>query len=243
MTGGYYFLITALPSLGDIGSAPPMGLGELAEFLGQAEGLRLLVETITLGDDLVQREALLAGEISEASPAVLTTAQLRDEEPLPDYLGPPADQDQAGRIPADALWAAYYHRSASVAAECKSPLLAMWVGFDVTLRNAFASARAKTLQLEPADYLVAPELSEEIDQFDPLINEWSSAPDPLAAMRVLDQARWRWLTDNDRWFSFDQDELVAYAAKLMLLNRWHRLATAQADQAPQPVANEADNTL
>lgn len=242
MAGGFYFLLTALPTLGELGAAAPMTLGKLAEFLSHAEGPRLLVETIALADDLVQREALLAGEIDQASPNVLTTAQLRDEEPLPDYLCPPADQNQTNKIPADALWAAYYHRAASVAADFKSPFLAKWVGFDVTLRNALASARAKALGIEPADYLVAPELSEVIDQFDPLINEWTAAPDPLAAMRVLDQARWRWLGDNDRWFSFDQDELVAYAAKLMLLNRWHRLATAQAEQDAQPAASEAVNT-
>ena len=236
MAGGFYFLLTALPTLGEIGTAAPLTLGELSSFLGDAEGPRLLVETIALADDLIQRQALLAGEIEQASPSVLSIAQISDEEPLPDYLCPADTQDQTSKIPADSLWAVYYRHAASVAKELNSPLLRLWIGLDVTLRNALATARAKALGLEPSDYLVATELSEGIDQFDPLINEWAAAPDPLAAMRVLDQARWRWLKDNDQWFSFDQDELVAYAAKLMLINRWHRLATAQADQAAQTVA-------
>ncbi len=180
MAGGFYFLLTALPTLGEIGTAAPLTLGELSSFLGDAEGPRLLVETIALADDLIQRQALLAGEIEQASPSVLSIAQISDEEPLPDYLCPADNQDQTRKIPADALWAVYYRHAASVAKELNSPLLRLWIGLDVTLRNALATARAKALGLEPSDYLVATELSEGIDQFDPLINEWAAAPDPTS---------------------------------------------------------------
>jgi len=56
-----------------------------------------------------------------------------------------------------------------------------------------------------------------------VVNEWALAPDPLRAQRVLDEARWRWLSDHDGRFSFEADELAAYAAKLVLLDRWRRL--------------------
>jgi len=63
-----------------------------------------------------------------------------------------------------------------------------------------------------------------------VIAEWTAAPDPLAGQRVLDQARWSWLKEHDAWFSFGGDELAVYAAKLMLIDRWHRVAAAAADR-------------
>jgi hypothetical protein len=60
-------------------------------------------------------------------------------------------------------------------------------------------------------------------------------------MKVLDQARWRWLNDNDAWYSFADDELAAYAARLMLLHRWDRL-DQPSDEAATPEAAKPDNT-
>jgi hypothetical protein len=53
---------------------------------------------------------------------------------------------------------------------------------------------------------------------------------PLSGLKVLDRARWDWLSRNDRAYSFENDEIAAYAAKLMLLHRWRRLAQAADDR-------------
>ena len=100
----------------------------------------------------------------------------------------------------------------------------------MALRNAIAEDRAKQLELDVDEYLVAPDLGGDED-CTAAVNEWSAAPDPLAAMKALDSVRWTWLADHDRWFTFQNDELTAYAAKLVLLHRWHRLK-----QASQPKA-------
>ena len=240
MAGGHYFFtITALPSMVDLGGAPPMSLAELGELVADDAGsAKTLIDVIALGDDLLQREAILAGEIEQASPTVLTAEQLRDEQPLPDYLTESQDVSPT-QIPADALWGAYYSYAARTAARSNSRFLADWVNYEVTLRNAIAAARAKTLQLEPDDYMVTPELGEQIEDMNSLVNEWSAAADPLIALGVLDRARWQWLADNDRWFSFNQDELAAYAAKLTLLTRWDRLTTAT-EETLQAAASDAD---
>ena len=47
--------------------------------------------------------------------------------------------------------------------------------------------------------------------------------DPLAALEVLDRARWAWLQEQGQWYSFKADEIEAYAAKLVVLQRWRRL--------------------
>jgi hypothetical protein len=156
---------------------------------------------------------------------MLTRAQMRNEEPLPEYLAP-EEEPAASRVAADAVWAAYFRHAARVAADVGSPFLAAWISHEVSLRNALVAARAKALGLDPAGYLVAAELGGAEEDFAMLIGEWASAPDPLAGLRTLDRDRWHWLVEHDGWFTFGDDELAAYAAKLMLLARWQRLSVA-----------------
>ena len=54
------------------------------------------------------------------------------------------------------------------------------------------------------------------------ISEWESATTPLAGLRVVMRARWSWIDQHDAWFSFSVDELLAYAARVMLLEQWCR---------------------
>lgn len=237
MAGPYYYAITALPALGHLGTEPPMSAGELVEHLARAPGPLGMVRALLLGDDLLQREALLAGEVEHVRPAVLTVPQARDEAPLPDFLQAAAE-DRVRKIAADALWSAYYRYVDRVASDCGSPFLRGWVRHEVGLRNALAAARAKALQLEPADYLVNPEMGQDEEDFEATVGEWSAARDPIAGLRVLDTERWNWVSRNDAWFTFAQDELAAYAAKLVLLTRWQRLESARAEarEAPEPSA-------
>jgi hypothetical protein len=217
-----YFLVSALPAMGDLGAAPPLAPADLCEHVAGGRRPIAIIEAVFLGDDLRQREAVLAGETEEVAPAVLTPAQVRDEEPLPAYLA--AEEDAAvPRVASDALWAAYFRHAAGVGRREGSPFLAAWVAHEVALRNALAAARAKALGLEAADYLVAPDLGSADEDFGPLVNEWAAVANPLDGLKVLDRARWHWLTEHEAWFSFGDDELAAYAAKLMLLARWYRL--------------------
>jgi len=227
MAVGNYYLVTALPTLGDLGSPPPLAPAELVDHLRDA-GAREAVETVFLSDDLLQHDAYLAGEVEATEPAVLSTAQVRDEQPLPAYLAGEAEE-APGRegLATDAVWARYFRHAAAVARREASPFLRAWVAREVGLRNALATARAKSLGLEPETYLVAAALADPDADFSALVSEWTDAANPLEGLRVLDRARWRWLHDNDAHFSFADDELAAYAAKLMLLVRWHRLEQAE----------------
>lgn len=222
MGSSNYYLITSLPRLGELGTPPPIGLRELLEHVADRPAAAELVATILLSDDLVKRQALLAGEIEQAEGTLLSREQLHDHQVLPDYLvgGEPLTSPAAS---ADAVWAAYFRHAADVAGRTGSTFLAGWAGYEVALRNALASARAKALGLEAAGHLVATELSSEEDDFSTILGEWTAAANPLAGQRVLDAARWDWLTRHDGWFTFQDDELAAYAAKLILLDRWQRL--------------------
>ncbi len=222
--GNNYYLLTSLATLESLTDAPPMSNADLMEKASQSPGAEALVRTLLLSDDLLQRQALLAGEVEEASAAILTREQLTDEEPLPEYLV--AEHESAPRrVASDAVWSAYFSHAMQVADECNCGFLADWVGFEVAMRNALTEARAKSLGLDPNEYFVQPQLGASIN-FAPTIAEWSAAPDPLSGLKVLDRARWDWLARNDRTYSFRDDEIAAYAAKLMLSHRWRRLALA-----------------
>ena len=231
MAGQLYYYITSLPQLGELGSVPPMTGKDMLERLAGAGKARSAVEAAFLSDDLLQREALLAGELQDAETAVLTLAQSHDDEPLPEYLVP-AKMPVARRAAADLMWEGYFRYSAHAAVATGNALLAAWVAYEVALRNAVAEHRARDLDLAPEDYVVAADLADREEDFRQVLSEWASAPDPLAGMRLLDRARWAWITQRDRWYGFEAEELVAYAAKLILLTRWRRTAGAEADRPP-----------
>ncbi|HPK04155.1 MAG TPA: DUF2764 family protein [Candidatus Sumerlaeota bacterium] len=229
---GNYYLLTSLPTLDALGAEPPMSAAEFAERVADADGPAEIVRAILLGDDLLQRDAFLAGELDQPSPAVLTPAQARNEQPLPEFLaasGAPEDS-HTQRSTTDRLWASYFRHAAGLAATRRNAFLSEWVRHEVGLRNALATARAKALDLNATDYLAAPELGLDAAGFEETVGEWAGATDLVAAQRVLDAARWQWITSHDAWFGFGDDELAAYAAKLSLMERWRRLAEAQREQ-------------
>jgi hypothetical protein len=106
-----------------------------------------------------------------------------------------------------------------------SRFLAAWVGHEVALRNALVAARAKRLGLGEADCLVAADLASAGDEVTEAVSAWSSAATPLAGQQALLRACWNWLTAHDAWFTFSDDELAVYAARLMLLHQWQRMTS------------------
>ena len=229
MAGQHYYLLAALPALGELGVAPPLTREEFSRAVAEANGPAEVVRALLLSDDLMQREAILTGEIEpdDLDLAMLTPAQARGEAPLPAKIAPEENDDQAEapRAGRDAAWAAYFAHADAVARQTRSTFLRAWVGYEVALRNSLAVERAKTLGLEPGEYVTAPHLADLDVDVSEVLADWSAAEDPLAALRVLDQARWEWLRQREAWFSFVDGELAVYAARLMLLHRWRRLGT------------------
>jgi len=227
MKGAHIFELTSLPSLGDLGSEPPMTSHQLLAHLENAPGPLDLVRALWLHDDLLQREAWLAGEIQEQElhPTVLAPPQVKDEAPLPAVLKiDPGDE----RRPAasDRLWEAYFRYVAELAERYPCSFLGQWVRGEVSLRNALARARAGRLGLDAADYLVAEDLADPEMELAEVVDHWSAAANPLEGWRTLIRWRWNWAVSHDAWFTFRDDELAAYAAKLMLLTQWQRLDAA-----------------
>jgi len=224
MTGDINYLLSSLKTLDDLGSTPPMTLSDFLDRVRESDGNIALIEALFLGDDLLQRQAYLSGELKKIDPMVISEAQIKNEEPLPDFLTTPAvENDIHNSI--DSIWDSYYHHVLDIAGGSGgSDFLKKWVAFEVGLRNALVVARAKSLDIDPHSYLVADNVGSAKNEFDSVVSEWSLASNPLEGSKVLDQARWRWIGQNDNWFSYSDDELAAYAAKLILLKRWKRLS-------------------
>lgn len=223
MSGDNYFLLSSLPGLEELGSPPPVTPSQLLEMVGLAEGDTVLLSTLFLSGDLLYRQAYLAGEIKEPDMAVLTEVQGRGEGALPDYLTGSVEEGVV-ETSVDAVWQSYYTYAANVARERGSEFLQAWVEYEVGLRNALAFGRARALNLDPYEYLVAQDIGREIDDFSDTVSQWMAANDPFEGLRLLDQQRWNWIIENEPWFTFSGDELVSYGAKLMLLKRWIRLS-------------------
>ncbi|HBO43367.1 MAG TPA: hypothetical protein DD670_05430 [Planctomycetaceae bacterium] len=217
-----YFYITTLSALGELGTAPPMGIADLTEHVSEHPRWRRLVGAMVLFDDLRQREAFLAGEIDEVDPSVLTVQQARNEAPLPDYLLADTIDDDRLTIESDRVWASYFRYASKLGREAGSRFLTRWVGYEVALRNALAAARARRLGLEEAGYQVAAELADDTEDLSDVIREWESAATPLEGHRIALRARWDWIGRHDAWFSFSEDELFVHAARVMLLEIWLR---------------------
>lgn len=221
MTRTHYFFTTFLPALPALGEAPPLSLRELASRAEDWPDLAEVVGAVLLEHDLLQRQSVLLGQPLQGVPAVLTAEQVRGEAPLPEHLQ--AEHSQAHPIVEDATWQTYFRYVASVARRHGSDFLRRWVGFEVALRNALVLARAKTLRLNPEEYLVATELADEQADVAEAVTRWTAAGDPLSAQRVLDEARWQWLSENGGWFTFQTDEAASYARGLVLSHRWHQM--------------------
>jgi len=233
MLGQLHYYITALPSLGTLGTPPPIGLAELLEHVSEIRRVRRLVGTILLLDDLEQREAFLAGELKQVEPAVLTIEQAKGESTLPDFLSPRKEEEETFTIELDRLWASYFRFADRMGAEHGSDFLRRWVGFEVAFRNALAVARARKLGLEEAGYLVVPELGESDFDFSAAISEWESAKTPLAGLQVVIRTRWEWCDQNEAWFRFVDEEILVYALRIMLLSQWRR-TSGEEKAAPGP---------
>lgn len=221
MTARHYFLLTSLPGLPELGEAPPTDMGEFRRRVLDEDAPAELIDALILEMDLVLREAAMAGEIERPEPVVLTLDQAGGDEPLPEFLAPAGEARHRASV--DATWEAYYRHVAGLARKVGGAFAAAWVGFEVALRNALVVERAKALDLEASEYLVAEDLADRQAATAEIVAAWLAASDPLAGLRALDAGRWQWMQEHAAYFSFGIDELAAYARGLVLLTRWRVL--------------------
>ena len=233
-----YYLMATLPALGELGSVPPIGLAELAEHAAESPKMKRLVESVLLADDLMQRDAFMAGEVKEVEPVVLSEEVARNEARLPEYLvSSDTQHDYDAQV--DPVWHEYFRHVTELGCREGNGFLPRWAGFEIGLRNRLVEERARRLELDAARYRVATDVIPDegsVDDCSDAIRRWVAATTPLEGLRELIRVRWEWLDRNERWFSFSEDELLVYAARLLLLEQWQRVN----DEATQAAAETAD---
>jgi hypothetical protein len=101
------------------------------------------------------------------------------------------------------------------------PTLKAWKKFDFTLRNEIARHRAVKFTKDPLQHVRGEYYP------DPFISgfaHWAVTQDsPIEAESYLDRARWDRIEELEKGHYFDIEYLIAYALKLLILERWDRI--------------------
>jgi hypothetical protein len=222
-----YFLLAAMPALGELGSSPPIGLAELSEYASESRRVSRLMDALLLADDLMQREAFLAGQLADVTPVVLSEEAARNQAALPEYLVA-LDETPQVAVESDDTWRAYFHHVAELGRREGNLFLPRWVSFEVGLRNVLAGERARRLGLSEINCAVAAELVVWEEDYSEALRSWAAADTPREGQQELIRFRWNWLHEHARWFSFSEDEMLVYTLRLILLEQWWRIQEGDA---------------
>ncbi len=99
-----------------------------------------------------------------------------------------------------------------------------WVDFDTTLRNELVKLRASRKKIDPVKYLRPDGYAG--PSFYHIALAAQRNPSPLEGERLLDLERWNFLEGVSFGHYFDSDVLIIYAYKLLILERWERINSA-----------------
>jgi len=108
-----------------------------------------------------------------------------------------------------------------------------YLGFETMLRNELVKIRASRKKIDAHKFL-RPD-----SYVDPSVYHIALAAaknhSPLEGERLLDEARWKFLDEQTFGHYFDLDILIIYAYKLLLLERWEKINTADREQLLEEV--------
>lgn len=213
------YLLSTLPPLDKPGSVPPISCLDLLNDVSGAQRESALLTRVFLGEDILLRQEYQFGQGCEPSLIVLTEGQLKNREPLP--YGLPSYPQGGGqtRVTENELWRAYFKCVARGGQDYDCRILSDWVMFEVGLRNALAAERGRLMGRDPAQCVIDFPGGRAVEEYHELVENFQRAPNPLAGARFIEQARWAWLDRHDLRYAFDVNELVAYALRLVILNR------------------------
>lgn len=104
------------------------------------------------------------------------------------------------------------------------PALDKWRTFETALRNELVRIRASRKKIEPTRYLRQ-------DGFTPTYISHTALnavrnPSVLESERILDLERWHFLDELENGHYFDTDFLIVYALKLLMLEKWDKIRSA-----------------
>ena len=101
------------------------------------------------------------------------------------------------------------------------PALEKYRSFDTALRNELVKTRASRKHIDPYKYMRGDSQAEASVRS--TATRAQRNPSVTETERILDQARWGFLDEIAFGHYFDLDFLIAYAHKLLILERWKRI--------------------
>ncbi len=108
--------------------------------------------------------------------------------------------------------------------EKRHPLVQAWIEFDTALRNELVRIRAARTRREPAAYLRAGVYGD--SSLGPAVMAAGTNTSLISAEKYFDELRWKKLDELATGHYFDLDFLITFGYKLMILERWERIRTA-----------------
>jgi len=139
-----------------------------------------------------------------------------------------------------ALIASLPSLEAGVCAGIGNGTLRQWVAFQAMVGNELVMMRAARRKIDPAKYLRRDGCPESVHAAHIAVNAYRKTS-PLEAERSLDLERWQRLDELAAGHYFDLDTLVVYGLKLLILEKWERITTADAPRLLEAVfARSAD---
>jgi len=110
------------------------------------------------------------------------------------------------------------------AKDIRHQIIQKWIEFDVALRNELVRIRATKKHIEPATYLRHGGYSG--SSLAPAVMAANINTSILDAEKTLDETRWKALEELATGHYFDLDLLITYAYKLLILQRWENIRSA-----------------
>ncbi|MFH1189156.1 MAG: DUF2764 family protein [Candidatus Omnitrophota bacterium] len=110
-------------------------------------------------------------------------------------------------------------------AAAKNGALKVWKSFETMLRNELVAVRAARKKIDPAKYLREDGYPESSYAAYMAINA-GRKPSLIEAEKSLDLDRWHQLDEFAIGHYFDTDILVIYACKLLILEKWDKIGSA-----------------
>jgi hypothetical protein len=110
----------------------------------------------------------------------------------------------------------------------EQPATHKWRNFETALRNELVKIRASRKKIDPEKYLHQDGYTDSYISHLAL-NAYRN-PAVLESERILDLERWRFLDERSLGHYFDLDFLIVYTFKLLILERWEKVRTADKKQ-------------
>jgi hypothetical protein len=104
------------------------------------------------------------------------------------------------------------------------PVIQRWIEFDAALRNELVKIRAVKKHLDPAPYLRPGTYGDH--SLSSMVLTATITPSVLDAEKALDETRWKVLDELAIGHYFDLEFLILYAYKLLILERWENIRSA-----------------